>query len=427
MFEEFKIILKIEGKIKGKHMKKSVAITAVLALHIGVISMLLVQAGCSSEPEAPAAKAQTTVEEVTTIAPAEQKEAEVSVREAELAPEGSPALRVAPTRPAWNMGKTEDAGEVLVKEEPAVPSEEKAPEKPSVKKSEPKPAPATENIYVVRKGDNLSTIAKKHRVRLSELMEINSLTRSSVIKEGQEIKIPASGEVSSMPEQKPAEHENAQVSSEAETYVVKSGDSLSRIAKRHSTTVRQLMSINNLKNHNIKIGQKLIVPKASAKKQASSAQQSQNSVAANGEITYEIKSGDTLGVIARKHGTSVSAICKRNGISDPRKIRAGQKIIIASTAAAPKNAAPAKASITIEKPAAAQAAQSSAQPAQPAQQTQAQSPANEIIVTSDAQGASSSNATTPAQPSQSSQTSQPAPQEEAAPVVESETIPVIEI
>ena len=426
MFEEFKIILKIEGKIKGKHMKKSVAITAVLALHIGVISMLLVQAGCSSEPEAPAAKAQTTVEEVTTIAPAEQKEAEVSVREAELAPEGSPALRVAPTRPAWNMEKTEDAGEVLVKEEPAAPAEGKASEKPSVEKSEPKPVPATENIYVVRKGDNLSTIAKKHRVRLSELMEINSLNRSSVIKVGQEIKIPASGEVSSMPEQKPAEHENAQVSSEAETYVVKSGDSLSRIAKRHSTTVRQLMSINNLKNHNIKIGQKLIVPKASAKKQSSSAQQPQNSAAANGEITYEIKSGDTLGVIARKHGTSVSAICKRNGISDPRKIRAGQKIIIASTAA-PKNAAPAKASITIEKPAAAQSSAQAAQPsksAQPAAQTPAQSQSNEIIVTSDAQGASSSSATTPAQPSQ---TSQPATQEEPAPVVESETIPVIEI
>lgn len=395
--------------------------------------MLLVQAGCSSEPEAPAAKAQTTVEEVTTIAPAEQKEAEVSVREAELAPEGSPALRVAPTRPAWNMEKTEDAGEVLVKEEPATPAEKKSPEKPSVEKSEPKPAPATENIYVVRKGDNLSTIAKKHRVRLSELMEINSLNRSSVIKVGQEIKIPASGEVSSMPEQKPAEHENAQVSSEAETYVVKSGDSLSRIAKRHSTTVRQLMSINNLKNHNIRIGQKLIVPKASAKKQATSTQQSQNSAAVNGEITYEIKSGDTLGVIARKYGTSVSAICKRNGISDPRKIRAGQKIIIASTAA-PKNAAPAKASATIEKPATAQAAQPSAQPAQPSQTTQpapqtpAQSSANEIVVTSDSQGSSSNAAAAPAQPSaQPSQATQPAPQDEAAPAVESETIPVIEI
>ena len=169
--------------------------------------------------------------------------------------------------------------------------------------------------------------------------------------------------------------------------------------------------------------------KASAKKQATSTQQSQNSAAVNGEITYEIKSGDTLGVIARKYGTSVSAICKRNGISDPRKIRAGQKIIIASTAA-PKNAAPAKASATIEKPATAQAAQPSAQPAQPSQTTQpapqtpAQSSANEIVVTSDSQGSSSNAAAAPAQPSQATQ---PAPQDEAAPAVESETIPVIEI
>ena len=402
-------------------MKKSVAITAVLALHIGVISMLLVQAGCSSEPEAPAAKAKTATEEVTTIAPAEQKEADASVRDAELPPEGSPALRVAPTRPAWNMEKADGAGETLVPETPEEPAK--------VAQAPAKPAAETENIYVVRRGDNLSSIAQKHRVTLSELMAVNGLSRSSVIQIGQEIKIPASGEVSSMPEQKPAEHENAQVSSEAETYVVKSGDSLSRIAKRHSTTVRQLMSINNLKNHNIRIGQKLIVPKASAKKQATSTQQSQNSAAVNGEITYEIKSGDTLGVIARKYGTSVSAICKRNGISDPRKIRAGQKIIIASTAA-PKNAATAKASATIEKPATAQAAQPSAQPAQPSQTTQpapqtpAQSSANEIVVTSDSQGSSSNAAAAPAQPSQATQ---PAPQDEAAPAVESETIPVIEI
>lgn len=147
MFEEFKIILKIEGKIKGKHMKKSVAITAVLALHIGVISMLLVQAGCSSEPEAPAAKAQTTVEEVTTIAPAEQKEAEVSVREAELAPEGSPALRVAPTRPAWNMGKTEDAGEVLVKEEPPSRRRKKPQKSPPSKRPNPS-LPQPQKIFM---------------------------------------------------------------------------------------------------------------------------------------------------------------------------------------------------------------------------------------------------------------------------------------
>ena len=355
-------------------MKKSVAITAVLALHIGVISMLLVQAGCSSEPEAPAAKAKTATEEVTTIAPAEQKEADASVRDAELPPEGSPALRVAPTRPAGLRALA-----ALLGAEAGISLP-----KPAAKPA--KPADETENIYVVRKGDNLSAIAKKHRVTVSELMAINGLSRSSVIRIGQEIKIPASGEVSTLPEPQPAEHANAQISSETETYVVKSGDSLSRIAKKYSTTVRQLMSVNNLKNHNIKVGQKLLVAKGSPAKTAKAAAPA--AAAADGEISYEIKSGDTLGAIARKHGTSVSAICKRNGVSDPRKIRVGQKIVLPVKAAKPSQAQ-------------AQPAQKAEAPAQPAQPA-----ANPITVTADAPKASA-----PAQP--------------AAP--EAETIPVIEI
>lgn len=381
-------------------MKKSVAITAVLALHIGVISMLLVQAGCSSEPEAPAAKAKTSTEEVTTIAPAEQKEADASVMDAELPPEGSPALRVAPTRPAWNMEKSDGAGETLVPETPEEPAK--------TVKTPAKPAAESENIYVVRRGDNLSSIAQKHRVTLSELMAINGLSRSSVIQIGQEIKIPASGEVSALPEPKLAEHANAQISSETETYIVKSGDSLSRIAKKYSTTVRQLMAVNNLKNHNIRIGQKLLVAKGSAVREQKTAES-----AAAGEISYEIKSGDTLGAIARKHGTSVSAICKRNGISDPRKIRAGQKIIIASKAA---------------KPQAAQPAQKKAEPAQPAQPA-----ANPITVTADAPKApAQQSAAEPAAPSAPAAAPAPSvPAQPSAPaqpaLPEADAIPVIEI
>lgn len=376
-------------------MKKSVAITAVLALHIGVISMLLVQAGCSSEPEAPAAKAKTATEEVTSIAPAEQKEADASVKDAELPPEGSPALRVAPTRPAWNMEKS---GETLVPETPAEP--EKA-EPAKAAKAPSKPAAEPENIYVVRRGDNLSSIAKKHRVTVAELMAINGLSRSSVIQIGQEIKIPASGEVSAPPEPKPSEHANAQISSETETYVVKSGDSLSRIAKKYSTSVRQLMAVNGLKNHNIRVGQKLLVAKGSAEKAAKATKAAESSAAA-GEISYEIKSGDTLGAIARKHATSVSAICKRNGISDPRKIRVGQKIVIASKSA---------------KPSAPQPAQKEISPAQPAAPA-----AGAITVTADAPKAPAQQpAAEPASPAPSA--AQPATP--AAP--EQETIPVIEI
>lgn len=163
------------------------------------------------------------------------------------------------------MGKSAGAGETLVPEASGEP-EKADPQNPPAKPA--KPADETENIYVVRKGDNLSAIAKKHRVTVSELMAINGLSRSSVIRIGQEIKIPASGEVSTLPEPQPAEHANAQISSETETYVVKSGDSLSRIAKKYSTTVRQLMSVNNLKNHNIKVGQKLLVAKGAPAKTA---------------------------------------------------------------------------------------------------------------------------------------------------------------
>ena len=332
-------------------MKKSVAITAVLALHIAVISMLLVQAGCSSEPEAPeVAKAKTTTEEVTTIAPAEQKAVDASVSEANLPPEGSAALRVAPTRPVYNMDKQNGgSGEVLVKDEPlsAEPAQPKQ-AKADSEKVQPKTDAAVEpaNMYTVKKGDNLSTIAKKHHVSVSELLAANGLNRTSVIKIGQEIKIPASGMVESVPAPKAAEAVNAQVSAETETYVVKSGDSLSRIGKKHSISVKQLMAINNLKNHNIKVGQKLLVTKSDApatkaegaKADAPKAEQAPRAAKpaatlAAGEISYEIKSGDTLGVIAKKNGTSVSAICARNGISDPRKIRVGQKIVIVSKAA----------------------------------------------------------------------------------------------
>ena len=47
-----------------------------------------------------------------------------------------------------------------------------------------------------------------------------------------------------------------------EIYVVKSGDSLSRIAHAHGTTVKALKTANHLKSDRIKVGQKLKLPPA---------------------------------------------------------------------------------------------------------------------------------------------------------------------
>jgi LysM repeat protein len=45
-----------------------------------------------------------------------------------------------------------------------------------------------------------------------------------------------------------------------ETYTVKSGDSLTKIAKAHGTTVKAIESENNLSTTKIKVGQKLKIP-----------------------------------------------------------------------------------------------------------------------------------------------------------------------
>ena len=57
--------------------------------------------------------------------------------------------------------------------------------------------------------------------------------------------------------------ENAAIASQPETlYVVKSGDSLTRIAKAHGTTVQTLKAANGLKSDRIVVGAKLKIPTA---------------------------------------------------------------------------------------------------------------------------------------------------------------------
>jgi len=64
--------------------------------------------------------------------------------------------------------------------------------------------------------------------------------------------------------------------------------------------------------------------------------------AVTGGCYYIVRRGDTLFSIARRFGTTIAAIAQANGISNPRYIRAGQRLIIpgAYPAWAPPSAAP---------------------------------------------------------------------------------------
>ena len=57
-------------------------------------------------------------------------------------------------------------------------------------------------------------------------------------------------------------------------------------------------------------------------------QSDEESIAASSRIVYSIKSGDTLGRVAQKYGTTVTAICRLNSISSKKLLRIGERIIV---------------------------------------------------------------------------------------------------
>lgn len=101
-------------------------------------------------------------------------------------------------------------------------------------------------------------------------------------------------------------------------YTVERGDTLSDIATKHGTTVRELVEANGIRNANrIYVGQHLTIPGTS---QASSGE----------PVTYVVQSGDTLASIASKLKTTVSSLVASNSIANANRIYVGQTLAIPS-------------------------------------------------------------------------------------------------
>lgn len=127
------------------------------------------------------------------------------------------------------------------------------------------------------------------------------------------------------------------------SYTVVKGDNLWSIAKKHGVTVKQLTAANNLRSDStLKLGQKLTIPgKAAVAVPAAAAPALAPAAPAPSKstVTHTVKSGETLGAIARKYQVKVGDIAAANNIADPTKIRVGQELKIPGAASAAKAAA----------------------------------------------------------------------------------------
>ena len=174
-------------------------------------------------------------------------------------------------------------------------------------------------VYVVKKGDYLGKIDSKHNVSVAKVKQWNNLKNDN-IREGQKLVIYRGGSGPAVAETTSQSITTSQSSSSTSgqtkiTYTVKKGDVLGKIAEAHGVGLSKLMEWNGLKNHNIKVGQKLTIYTNGGSVSSTSS----SSSTATGHSTYTVKSGDTFYSIAKNYpGVSAQNIMDYNGLSSSK-------------------------------------------------------------------------------------------------------------
>lgn len=157
-----------------------------------------------------------------------------------------------------------------------------------------------EGYYIVKKGDSLWSIASKNNTTVDNIKKLNNLS-SNNLSVGQVLKLSY-------------DSENEDIK-ESNIYTVKKGDSLWLIANKYGTTVDELKNANNLKSNTLSIGQTLIIPE---KKENTN------------KISYVVKKGDSLWLIANKYDTTVEKIKSTNNLKS-NTLSIGQVLVIPSS------------------------------------------------------------------------------------------------
>lgn len=157
-----------------------------------------------------------------------------------------------------------------------------------------------EGYYIVKKGDSLWSIASKNGTTVDNIKRLNNLTNNNLYI-GQILKL--------------NNEENEDNLKDKNIYTVKKGDSLWLIANKNGVSVDDIKNANNLTSNTLQIGQILIIPdkKTSTK-----------------EITYVVKKGDRLWLIANKYDTTVEKIKSANNLIN-NTLQIGQILTIPSS------------------------------------------------------------------------------------------------
>ena len=169
--------------------------------------------------------------------------------------------------------------------------------------------------HKVGRNETVSSIARRYGVSESAIMHANGLTARSArrLRVGQTLQIPGGTAPSRVAAASPAP---------SVTHKVRSGESLSTIAKRYGVPVESVMSANGLNSRtarSLRVGQTLRVPGGNAKGASAAAPRS-----------HTVRENETLIAIAGRYGVSVASLMSANNLSNRsvRSLKIGQELRI---------------------------------------------------------------------------------------------------
>jgi len=184
------------------------------------------------------------------------------------------------------------------------------------------------STYQVKQGDTLYGISKALNVTITELQEWNDLTGNEIelgqqlvyyVAEQDEMQTGNNNSSASLVRQNPG--------SQNEFYIVKSGDSLYKIAGDHDMTVDELRSLNDLTDDVLRIGQRITVKKVN-NTPPSVAEFSEDSSPQGLFSVYQVKQGESKNEILKRFKMTESEFRSLNPDIGNDRLSSGQQITL---------------------------------------------------------------------------------------------------
>lgn len=186
--------------------------------------------------------------------------------------------------------------------------------------------------YRIRRGDNLGSIARKHKTTVALLQQINNLNGYR-IRAGRHLLIPVAAkgleQYTHTADARRQRTQNRDRSGDRITYRVRSGDTLWEIARRHGVSHKALARWNGMSPRDtLRLNQKLVIWKQKTSRNNELAALNLDTsppLNTRSKLRYRVRKGDSLSRIAQRFNVSVSDLRRWNSL-DGGYLQPGQRL-----------------------------------------------------------------------------------------------------